>query len=173
MYHRRLFLARKNGGSLKLRRLSLLLYSKRFLTYFLIFTAFFNWLWCYYIQFPFTKPLIFRHKLFIFRPVCSYYVHLFQPFIWFTSCYCLCFVISNTFKSNARETWCVILVSESWHILLRITAHPRGAFISVGDCTPTEKDLLLLTTCRSGSLLDWDENCCMTPAVPSIVMSLL
>ena len=27
------------------------------------------------------------------------------------------------FKSNARETWCVILVSESWHILLRITAH--------------------------------------------------
>ena len=31
---------------------------------------------------------------------------------------------------------------------------PRGAFISVGDCTPTEKDLLLLTTCRSGSLLD-------------------
>ena len=123
MYHRRLFLARKNGGSLKLRRLSLLLYSKRFLTYFLIFTAFFNWLWCYYIQFPFTKPLIFRHKLFIFRPVCSYYVHLFQPFIWFTSCYCLCFVISNTFKSNARETWCVILVSKSWHILLRITAH--------------------------------------------------
>ena len=37
------------------------------------------------------------------------------------------------FKSNARETWCVILV---------------------GDCTPTEKDLFLLTTCRSGSLLD-------------------
>ena len=35
---------------------------------------------------------------------------------------------------------------------------PRGAFISVGDCTPTEKDLLLLTTCRSGSLLDWDKN---------------
>ena len=62
------------------------------------------------------------------------------------------------FKSNARETWCVILVSESWHILLRITAHPRGAFISVGDCTPTEKDLLLLTTCRSGSLLDWDKS---------------
>ena len=61
------------------------------------------------------------------------------------------------FKSNARETWCVILVSVSWHILLWITAHPRGAFISVGDCTPTEKDLLLLTTCRSGSLLDWDK----------------
>ena len=31
---------------------------------------------------------------------------------------------------------------------------PRGAFISVGDCTPTEKGLLLLTTYRSGSLLD-------------------
>ena len=67
------------------------------------------------------------------------------------------FISVFTFKSNARETWCVILVSESWHILLRITAHPRGAFISVGDCTPTEKDLLLLTTCRSGSLLDWDK----------------
>ena len=83
----------------------------------------------------------------------------------------------SKFKSNARETWCVILVSESWHILLRITAlytsfrsaqnhclpdnvRPRGAFISVGDCTPTEKDLLLLTTCRSGSLLDWDKKYC-------------
>ena len=42
--------------------------------------------------------------------------------------------------------------------LIRITAHPRGAFISVGDWTPTEKYLLLLTTCRSGSLnSDWDE----------------
>ena len=79
------------------------------------------------------------------------------------------------FKSNARETWCVILVSASWHLLFRITAlytpfrsaqnhclpdnvRPRGAFISVGDWTPTEKYLLLLTTCRSGSLnSDWDE----------------
>ena len=69
------------------------------------------------------------------------------------------------FKSNSRETWCVILVSESWHILLRITAHPRGAFISVGDCTPTEKDLLLLTTCRSGSLLDWDKLAHVTQSV--------
>ena len=67
------------------------------------------------------------------------------------------FISVFTFKSNARETWCVILVSESWHILLRITAHPRGAFISVEDFTPTEKDLFLLTTCRSGSLLDWDK----------------
>ena len=84
------------------------------------------------------------------------------------------FISVFTFKSNARETWCVILVSESWHILLRITAlytsfrsaqnhclpdnvRPRGAFISVGDYTPPEKDLLLLTTCRSGSLLDWDK----------------
>ncbi len=34
---------------------------------------------------------------------------------------------------------------------------PRGAFISVGDCTSSEKDLLLLNTCRSGSLLDGDK----------------
>ena len=40
----------------------------------------------------------------------------------------------------------VILVSVSGHILYRITAHPRGAFISVGDPTPTETNLLLLTT---------------------------
>ena len=45
----------------------------------------------------------------------------------------------------------------SWHIPIRITAHPRGAFISVGDWTPTETNLLLLTTWRSGSLLDWDK----------------
>ena len=79
------------------------------------------------------------------------------------------------FKSNARETWCVILVSESWHILLRITAHPRGAFISVGDWTPTEKDLLLLTTCRSGSLnSDWDEpsHCINTGLQPEVAQSL-
>ena len=79
------------------------------------------------------------------------------------------------FKSNARETWCVILISASWHLLFRITAlytsfrsaqnhclpdnvRPRGAFISVGDWTPTEKYLLLLTTCRSRSLnSDWDK----------------
>ena len=96
------------------------------------------------------------------------------------------------FKSNARETWCVILVSISWHILLRITAlytsfrsaqnhclpdnvRPRGAFISVGDCTPTEKDLLLLTTCRSGSLnSDWDEpsHCINTGLQPEVAQSL-
>ena len=45
----------------------------------------------------------------------------------------------------------------SWHIPIRITAHPRGAFISVGDLTPTETNLLLLTTWRGGSLLDWDK----------------
>ena len=44
----------------------------------------------------------------------------------------------------------------SWHIPIRITAHPRGAFISVGDWTPTETNLLLLATWRGGSLLDWD-----------------
>ena len=46
---------------------------------------------------------------------------------------------------------------QSWHIPIRITAHPRGAFISVGDWTPTETNLLLLTTWRGGSLLDWDK----------------
>ena len=61
-----------------------------------------------------------------------------------------------------------IFFSESLHIYtsfrsaqnhcLPDNVRPRGAFISVGDCTPTEKDLLLLTTCRSGSLLDWDKN---------------
>ena len=45
----------------------------------------------------------------------------------------------------------------SWHIPIRITAHPRGAFISVGDWTPTETNLLLLTIWRGGSLLDWDK----------------
>ena len=40
---------------------------------------------------------------------------------------------TTSFKSNVRETWRVILVSVSWHILYRITAHPRGAFISIGD----------------------------------------
>ena len=63
------------------------------------------------------------------------------------------------FKSNVRETWRVILVSVSWHILYRITAHPRGAFISVGDKASTETNLLLLTTWRGGSLLDWDKRC--------------
>ena len=84
-------------------------------------------------------------------------------------------ILSYEFKSNVRETWCVILVSESWHILLRITAHPRGAFISVGDWTPTEKDLLLLTTCRSGSLnSDWDEpsHCINTGLQPEVAQSL-
>ena len=50
------------------------------------------------------------------------------------------------FKSNVRETWRVILVSEADIFLIRITAHPRGAFISVGDPTPTETNLILLTT---------------------------
>ena len=31
-------------------------------------------------------------------------------------------------------------------IPIRITAHPRGAFISVGDPTPAETNLPLLTT---------------------------
>ena len=46
---------------------------------------------------------------------------------------------------------------QSWHIPIRIIAHPRGAFISVGDPPPTENHLLLLTTWRGGSLLDWDK----------------
>ena len=35
--------------------------------------------------------------------------------------------LHSEIKSNARETWCVILVSESWHILLRITAHSHNS----------------------------------------------
>ena len=60
-----------------------------------------------------------------------------------------------------------IFFSESLHIYtsfrsaqnhcLPDNVRPHGAFISLGDCTPTEKGLLLLTTCRSGSLLDWDK----------------
>ena len=57
-----------------------------------------------------------------------------------------CRVLFVLFKSSDRETWRVILVSVSWHILYRITAHPRGAFISVRDWTPTETNLLSLTT---------------------------
>ena len=49
--------------------------------------------------------------------------------------------------SNARETWCVILVSESWHILLRITAHlhfvPVGAKpLSPRQCAPSRSGYL-------------------------------
>ena len=46
------------------------------------------------------------------------------------------------------------------HILCRITAHPRGAFISIGDLTPTETNLLLLATSRGGAsqLRAKDEN---------------
>lgn len=40
-------------------------------------------------------------------------------------------VVSVRIKANVCETWRVILVSVSWHIPLRITAHPRGAIISV------------------------------------------
>ena len=47
-----------------------------------------------------------------------------------------------------------VLLGRRKTIGLPDNVRPRGAFISVGDCTPTEKDLLLLTTCRSGSLLD-------------------
>ena len=60
-----------------------------------------------------------------------------------------------------------IFFSESLHIYtpfrsaqnhcLPDNVRPRGAFISVGDWTPTEKYLLLLTTCRSGNLLDWNK----------------
>ena len=70
---------------------------------------------------------------------------------------------TTSFKSNVRETWRVILVSVSWHILYRITAHPRGTFISIGDPPPTETNLLLLTTQRGGSLLVGDKISCPQP----------
>ena len=50
-----------------------------------------------------------------------------------------------SFKSNIRETWRVILVSVRLFVPIRITAHPRGAFLLVGDLTPTETNFLLLT----------------------------
>ena len=92
-------------------------------------------------------------------------IHESPPFATPDAKSCFCFptqtvvglLFRDKFKSSCRETWRVILVSVSWHILYRITAHPRGAFISVGDLTPTETNLLLLTTWRGGSLLDWDK----------------
>jgi len=50
------------------------------------------------------------------------------------------------FSSPACETWRGIRVSVSWHLPNRIPAHPRGAFISVGDWTPTETSLSLPAT---------------------------
>ncbi len=35
---------------------------------------------------------------------------------------------------------------EKRSLCIQNSAHPRGAFISVGDWTPTETNLLLLTT---------------------------
>ena len=105
-----------------------------------------------------------------------YPAHSFSRLYFLSSSFMHFVSTRSFFKSNARETWCVILVSASWHLLFRITAlytpfrsaqnhclpdnvRPRGAFISVGDWTPTEKYLLLLTTCRSGSLnSDWDKS---------------
>ena len=92
-------------------------------------------------------------------------------FLWF--CYFSCVNGRNSSRTHVRlGAWfwsakADIFFSESLHIYtsfrsaqnhcLPDNVRPRGAFISVGDCTPTEKDLLLLTTCRSGSLLDWDK----------------
>jgi len=71
------------------------------------------------------------------------------------------FQLSNlsSFYIQVERPWDLARDSgqRSWHIPIRITAHPRGAFISVGDWTPTETNLLLLTTWRGGSLLDWDK----------------
>ena len=54
------------------------------------------------------------------------------------------------------ESWYAPFWADKWNNKKLVTQ--EGAyFISVGDCTPTEKDLLLLTACRSGSLLDWDK----------------
>ena len=39
-------------------------------------------------------------------------------------------------SSLARETWREICVSVADIFHMQISAHPRGAFISVGDCNP-------------------------------------
>ena len=48
------------------------------------------------------------------------------------------FMISEprNISSLARETWREICVSVADIFHMQISAHPRGAFISVGDCNP-------------------------------------
>ena len=42
----------------------------------------------------------------------------------------------RVYSSLARETWREICVSVADIFHMQISAHPRGAFISVGDCNP-------------------------------------
>ena len=51
---------------------------------------------------------------------------------------------------DARETWCVCQRKLTYSSQNHCTS--SQAFISVGDCTPTEKDLLLLT------LAEWESS---------------
>ena len=44
--------------------------------------------------------------------------------------------VNGNSSSLARETWREICVSVADIFHMQISAHPRGAFISVGDCIP-------------------------------------
>ena len=44
--------------------------------------------------------------------------------------------VNGNNSSLARETWREICVSVADIFHMQISAHPRGAFISVGDCNP-------------------------------------
>ena len=50
-------------------------------------------------------------------------------------------ILPYSWQNTSRDITC----EQLRHIHYRITAHPRGAFISVRDWTPTETNLLLLT----------------------------
>jgi len=57
--------------------------------------------------------------------VAIYILILFTPYYFLSS-----LII---FKSTLAETWRVILVSVSWQLPLKITAHPRGALLHLSD----------------------------------------
>ena len=108
-----------------------------------------NWIHTLYdywnfISFLIQQTFVYLVLNFIFILVCSHYRSHTLSVLHNLRNSLVC--TDKKFKSSIRETWRVILGSVSWHILYRITAHPRGAFISVGDWTPTETNLLLLTT---------------------------
>ena len=107
-----------------------------------------NWIHTLYdywnfISFLIQQTFVYLVLNFIFILVCSHYRNRTLSVLHNLRNSLVC--TDKKFKSSIRETWRVILGSVSWHILYRITAHPRGAFISV-EKTPTETNLLLLTT---------------------------
>ena len=63
----------------------------------------------------------------------------------------LCAIIAIHFKTRLRvlRAVCGCRMAPS----ARTRAHPRGAFISEGDWTPTETSFFLTPTCRGGSLI--------------------